>query len=340
MPELRDPASGRISETAAELRIAAAEAGAVVDSLPGMLPFQLPSRSTGSFLSGLFGSHYIAHGADPSGLCTGSAEHYRYLVLGLRITERYNALAPTPGARGTDVELGSSLLWLLWALRSVPRRVRSDLAAEGLVWAGPVFADYVCYLWDDLYADLHCYGTPVAELSSPERLQRAAAAVVSLRAVAPPFAAGLVDHATPRFAAVLLSVLRASNAAAGSAVPLVPTAGGTGGTATAGGRHARLAAELATLCAAVCGPRGSSEVPAVPGLDDAVAWAATRARAIRGEAAAAGRGDDAAADLFDDVLRRPGTVARVHTGRNLLDPSNEWPHWMLRRAGVGDDGTP
>ena len=136
VPELRDPAPGRISETAAELRIAAAEAGAVVDSLPGMLPYQLPSRATGSFLSGLFGSHYIPHGADPSGLCCGSAEHYRYLVLGLRITERYNALAPTPGARGTDVELGSSLLWLLWSIRSVPRQIRSDLAAEGLVWAG------------------------------------------------------------------------------------------------------------------------------------------------------------------------------------------------------------
>ena len=219
VPELRDPATGRISETAAELRIAAAEAGAVVDSLPGMLPFHLPSRSSGSLFGGLFGSRYIPHGADPSGLCCGSAEHYRYLVLGLRITERYNALAPTPGARGTDVELGSSLLWLLWSIRSVPRRIRSDLAAEGLVWAGPAFADYICYLWDDLYADLHCHGAPVAELATPERIQRAAAAVVSLRAVAPPFAAGLVDNATPRFAAVLLSALRASNAAAGSAVP-------------------------------------------------------------------------------------------------------------------------
>jgi hypothetical protein len=346
VPELRDPASGRISETAAELRIAAAEAGAVVDSLPGMLAFQLPSRSTGSFFSGLFGSHYIPHGADPSGLCTSSAEHYRYLVLGLRITERYNALAPTPNARGADVELASSLLWLLWALRSVPRQIRSDLAAEGLAWAGPAFADYVCYLWDDLYADLHCHGAPVAELATPERIQRAAAAVVSLRAVAPPFAAGLADNATPRFAAVLLSALRASNAAAGSAVPLVPAAGcgsgsGSGsGSGTAGGRHARLAAELATLCAAVCGPRGSSDLAAVPGLDDAVAWAATRARAIRGEAAAAGRADAAAAaaDLVDDVLRRPGIAAAVHTGRHLLSIDAEWPAWMLRRAGVRDDG--
>jgi hypothetical protein len=143
VPELRDPATGRISETAAELRIAAAEAGAVVDALPGMLPFQLPSRSTGSLFGGLFGSRYIPHGADPSGLCCGSAEHYRYLVLGLRITERYNALAPTPGARGADVELGSSLLWLLWALRSVPRRIRSDLAAEGLVWAGPTMVSSI-----------------------------------------------------------------------------------------------------------------------------------------------------------------------------------------------------
>jgi hypothetical protein len=208
--------------------------------------------------------------------------------------------------------------------------------------AGPAFADYVCYLWDDLYADLHCHGAPVAELATPERIQRAAAAVVSLRAVAPPFAAGLVDNAGARFAAVLLSALRASNAAAGSAVPLVPTAAGAAGAGTAGGRHARLAAELATLCAAVCGPRGSSDLAAVPGLDDAVAWAATRARAIRGEAAgAAGRAPAAAAaaaDLFDDVLRRPGIAAADHTGRDLLNAATEWPAWMLRRAGVGDDG--
>ena len=201
------------------------------------------------------------------------------------------------------------------------------------MWAGPVFADYVCYLWDDLYADLHCYGTPVAELSSPERLQRAAAAVVSLRAVAPPFAAGLVDHATPRFAAVLLSVLRASNAAAGSAVPLVPTAGGTGGTATAGGRHAR--APSSRRCAAVCGPRGSSSAGSAPG---------TTPRRGPPRAPIRGRrrrrtGDDAAADLFDDVLRRFGTVhgstpAATFSTRATNGPTD------ARRAGVGDDGTP
>lgn len=326
--------TGRISETAAALRVAAAEAGTLRDSLPGMLPFHLPSRGTGSLFGGLFGSHYIRHGADPSGLCCGSVEHYKFLVLGLRITDRYNSLAATPGQRGKDVDLGRDLLWILWQLRSVPRRIRDDLVGEGLVWCGPAFADYMSFLFDDYMADLHCHGTPMADLCTGERLQRAAAAVASFRAVVPPFSTGLVQHSSPRFAAVLLSALRASNSSSGSAVPLVPPAGGSGG---AGGRHARLATELSALCGAICGRRGG-DLSGLPGLDDAVTWGRTRSRAIRGGEALAGGADDAVAELFDEVLRRPGLAATSHTGRDLLNRATVWPEWMRRRAGCDGDG--
>lgn len=209
------------------------------------------------------------------------------------------------------------------------------------MWAGPAFADYLCALWDDYFADLHIHGTPFGELCTGERLQLAATSVVSYRAVSAglasgsPFAAGLVEHSAPRFAAVLLSALRASNPGAGAAVPLVPPPGSSG----THGRLVRLAAELAGLCVVIVG-RGSRrnaggrypELAGVPGLEDALRWASTRVGAIRGAGGGDSGGGDA--DLLDELLRLPGMTGAPWCGRNLLEPSTEWPAWMLRRAGV------
>lgn len=145
LPPLRDPRTGRASLAAAELRAAAADRP--VDNLPGMLPYQFPSRSTGSFLSGLFGSHYIAHGGPSSGVCVGTPELYGAVLSGILITERLNGLPPSRNGGTLNVELGGHLLWMLARLQQVPAAAKTELAEVGLLWATPGFADYVCGLW-------------------------------------------------------------------------------------------------------------------------------------------------------------------------------------------------
>lgn len=156
VPPLRDPRTGRVSAAAAELRSAASDRPE--DDLPGMLPYQFPTRSSGSFLSGLFGSHYIAHGGPSSGICVGTAELYRAVLSGIMIVDRLNSLPPSRNGGTLNVELGGHLLWMLARLQAIPAAAKTELHGAGLLWASSGFADYLCALWCVApFPALRCY---------------------------------------------------------------------------------------------------------------------------------------------------------------------------------------